>query len=508
MKKVAGTRIRGNRYYLNLAVPVDLRSKYETDRLTDAIGTADPKVAEDAVTLAKARFIQDAEDLSKLLKLTPEQQKLLDEAGGLDGLLAAYNESKTSLAFMAGDFPASEGEMDELAEDMLAAEDDATSKVLNRRAREEAKTLNALGKKVVVPGGEYETLADVASYFVEKRGWTAQNAEAMEYTMRRWQEFHGDIPLPDLTREHLFQFEEAAKGLPTSTAKGIRTLPMRKAIAAAKREDLPTVGYKVRERLVNHLKAVMAWGIDRGLIKRPFDPWAGYKIDKPKERHGTRQKKKVPPFTPRETAQILAHVRKQFDRDTIDYWLPFLGAYSGARREELGQLMVDNIKTVSDIPTMQITDLDPEQKVKNQHSLRYVPIPAAVLKMGFMEFVDSRRQAGGRMLFLENFTRKNHTTIRREVPADKRGRFTENYGQRFTDKVLFPLGIKKERQAFHALRHSWTDAARRAKIDPEIRRLIAGRLEGEDPTEAGYGGAELLAEKLEALNQVEPFICA
>jgi hypothetical protein len=60
------------------------------------------------------------------------------------------------------------------------------------------------------------------------------------------------------------------------------------------------------------------------------------------------------------------------------------------------------------------------------------------------------------------------------------------------------------------MRHSWTDAARRAKIDPEIRRLIAGRLDDVDvksnAVESAYGGADLLQEKLDAMIAVTPYL--
>lgn len=203
---------------------------------------------------------------------------------------------------------------------------------------------------------------------------------------------------------------------------------------------------------------------------------------------------------------ILSHVAGSADADTADHWLPMLSAYSGARREELGQLRVSDVMTVGNIPALRITDEGEGQKIKNAHSLRTIPIPAVCIDRGFLDFVARRRQAGGVMLFLEEYTDKRHRKTLREMTPDPRGRLTEVYGGRFSRKVLAPLGIKTKGQGFHALRHSWTDAARRAKIDPEIRRLIAGRLDGEDATEARYGGNDLLADKLEALIKVAPYV--
>lgn len=118
------------------------------------------------------------------------------------------------------------------------------------------------------------------------------------------------------------------------------------------------------------------------------------------------------------------------------------------------------------------------------------------MQAGLLDYAADRRKSGGRMLWQEHYTHKRKWTVLQEVRTDKYGRFMTNYGQRFARKVRKPLGLTEEGMTFYSLRHSWADAARRAKIAPEIRRMIAGRLEDADPTEADYGGDDLLAEKL------------
>ena len=169
LPKVRGTRIRKNRYSLNLAVPVVLQPKYGRDRLTNAIGTADPKKAEEAVTRAKAKFLEELEglrnhaSLQELIAQLPEDQRaLFDEAGGLEGLLKAYEASMMSLTFMAGDIPPDEGASTDLEVEKQNAMFDAAENVIRQWARKEAKTLNSLGQVVSVPGGDFETIEDVS----------------------------------------------------------------------------------------------------------------------------------------------------------------------------------------------------------------------------------------------------------------------------------------------------------------------------------------------------------
>ncbi|MGO4908631.1 DUF6538 domain-containing protein [Pseudorhodobacter sp. W20_MBD10_FR17] len=433
---VPGTKLRGNIYYMNLAIPVRLRHLYPGKKmLTDTLRTTDPKVAKDAVTVAKAEFIKQSEALEKvrgldaqLADLTPEQRTMYENAGGLEGLLSGFKRSQTARTFILAGGPAhpdpasdeDDVSADPLQDKIALAEHEAALSVLDQLARAEGKVLNKLGKKVDLPGGEVEGLEELATRFISANDWTIQNAESLRYTVRRWVEFHGDIGLSKLTLRHLADFDEAAKGLPTSTEKRIRALPMKRAVQAAQKEKLPTIAYKTRLRLIDHLKALSKFAKGKGLIA--INPWADYSTEKPKEAHGQKKKRKVPPFTSSELRLILDHVQMRYDKDVMDYWLPFLAAYGGARREELGQLLISDVITSGNIPYLNITDDDPLQKVKNKHSVRGVPIPPALIEMGFMEFVERRRKAGGRFLFQEDYVDKRKNVTRREVQPDRRGR--------------------------------------------------------------------------------------
>lgn len=528
-KAPEGTRWRGGKLHLKLRIPVELAPLYDgKTHLEGSLKTADPKVAADAVTLVRGRFIKQAAEVrtaadsaAQLDKLTPAQRALYDEAGGLDGLLKAFAATRTAQAFMLAGSPSfdagaeiedtpdgprkvigGEEDLPPLQVEIEAAEHRAASAALAGQARLDAKTLRALGQKVEIPGGG-DGIAELAEDFAKEKGYTVQNLESLRYTVRRWIEFHGDLPLAELTRDHLYQFDQALRDLPV--AREYLKVPMRRAIEAGRKAKADTISFKTRERLVaTHLKPMVAFAVNIGGV--PADPWAGYKMTKPKVKVAEQKKASdVPPFTPAEVKMILAHTAT-FNPVTADFWLPIFGAYTGARMEELAQANVKDVLTDSNIPALRITDEEAMQKVKNAHSFRTFPIPPAALAAGFLDFVERRRKEGGVMLFLEEHHDKRRQITVREIAPDGRGRYSQNFGQRFTRKVLDPLGIKKPGQGFHALRHSWTDAARRAKLNPEIRRLIAGRLEDTDPTEANYGGAPLLPEKLDALIAVAPFV--
>ena len=180
LAKVSGTKIRGGTYHLNIAIPPPIRHLNEDrDLLTGSLKTSDPKVAANGVTLARAKMIQQMEEAARhtdinarLAELPPDQRALYDRAGGLEGLLAAFQRTQTAQAFMqAGDpdapatsgygaveihrrggaakvifFDTDEEDQDPLEAENVAAEHRAASAAITGIARRQAKTLRALGQ--------------------------------------------------------------------------------------------------------------------------------------------------------------------------------------------------------------------------------------------------------------------------------------------------------------------------------------------------------------------------
>jgi integrase len=486
--------------------------------------TADPKEAKKKVRRQRTIFDEQVEkrkrdaEMQRLAELLTEDQRTVLEAIGGAGQITAHVEGlRKAAAFLTVGIGATDTAPDEeidagaeLGHRAQAASDRAYRDTYVTEIRGAKRIAGALHVELPkeIPGVDEGVigLRDVADVFLDSKNYTTHNREKVLYTLRRWAEFHGDIPIEQIERAHIHQFDEALKHLPPAMGEH-RKLSIHDSIKRGKNEGKNPVGVKTRETFLMHLKSLTAYAVDTlGAIKA--DPFAGYTTDKPKQRASERRATKRKPYTPEQVRQIIDFSRSTFDRATVDHWLPLLAAYTGARLEELGQLTVDDIVLTGNMHCIRITDLDPTQKVKNFHSLRTLPIPTVIANAGFLDYVEERKKAGGRMLFQESYSDKRKKVHLQEVRTDKRGRFTAMYGQRFARKVRVPLELTEEGMTFHSLRHSWADAARRAKINSEIRRMIAGRLEDADPTEAGYGGDDLLADKLEALEAVAKFVAA
>ncbi|MDB5659104.1 MAG: hypothetical protein JWS10_1719 [Cypionkella sp.] len=557
LPKVPGTQIRGTTYHYNLPIPTAIQSQYTAfpaGVMRGTLKTSDPKDAASKIGDQRTIFGRQVKEAQRLAErdrilgtLGQEDRDLLAEIGGAEKLLGTIRDLRLQAAFTLAGSGADIAILREttdtaehtlrVAEEVSKRESEAGLTTLTaeiRRLKHVAENLGegVLGDEIRVPAtkffkgsqtpGRAETLKEflatppkgidesgdgireLAARFADANSWTIQNRESLALTVRRWIEMHGDLSVAKWERRHLDQFDKVLAELPLTNRADLRKLTIHKAVEKAKRDKLSLISFKVRDRYSTHMKALTKYALNTaGLIQA--DPFAGYQPRKAKEKF-SEQKITTTAYTPKQVGAILDHCAVTYDTDVIDYWLPILAAFTGARREELGQLLVKDVYTEGNFQVISITDNDPAQKIKNKHSLRLTPLPSAVVAAGFLEYVERRRKAGGHFLFLEDL--EGRKVARAEVEQDKRGRLTERYGHRFARGVRDKLGFKLPGLNLHSLRHSWTDAARRAKIDPEIRRLIAGRLDGEDATEAGYGGNELLADKLEALEAVAAFVWA
>ncbi len=519
LPKVSGAQQRGGKYYFNLHIPVQLRELYGNKAaFRDTMGTSDPKEAERKIRQQKTIFDQQeadkkrSDDKARLAKLLTEDQRVklksLEQSGGLLKHISDLREVVAFNAVTMGEDDRERSDLEQTIEHAQAASDHEFGNRVLAEIRASKRIAASIGEKVPPPRSGLDEgvmgLHDVAEKFLDANEYTIHNRQKVHYSLRRWTELHGDIPLEKLERRHLNEFNEALKELPPALGDH-RKLSFQKSVAKRKRDGKEAISFKSRETYISHLKSLTAFALDP-MGELSSDPFAGYKLIKPKGKHSHAMEKARKPFSPSQSRRILNFAKSTFDAKIMDHWMPILAAYTGAQQEELAQLRLDNIVLIKRHWCIRITDLDPKQKVKSKRSIRTLPVSPVLIDAGFLEYANRRRHADATWLWQESFTDKHKNTRLQDIRPDNRGRFATNFGQRFARKVRAPLNLTEPGMTFHSFRHSWADAARKAKLDPEIRRKIAGRLEDSDPVEADYGGDDLLDEKLEALNAVAPFV--
>lgn len=141
------------------------------------------------------------------------------------------------------------------------------------------------------------------------------------------------------------------------------------------------------------------------------------------------------------------------------YWLPLIALFTGMRLEEIAQLQIDDIKTISGIDIFDI-NRNNGKSVKTQAGIRAIPIHPTLLKMGFMDYVRSVKTV----------------SLWPELKRNANG-----YGNPISKafiRHLEDVGVRKDNnrgKVFHSLRDTFNNGCELiSAITPEIRYTLMG----------------------------------
>lgn len=468
-------------------------------------------------TLSEADKIKFDKELKKQVSKLPPDQKALLQKGGVWNAADEMKSYADAAAFVEAGFG---GEYD--LKDLLGeayhpdkreqVEDDelATIKRFRRKASEYRTALTSA--RVVEPCPKAATgLHDILEIYCETKGYQHgefrnQTREQHEYAVRRFTEFHEDIPVSNLQLKHLSEFSKEYLKLPVSSRKDVRPLRFRDAVRIAEREGLPRVSERTRSQNLTLLKSLMAFAVREGYRDAP-DPWERYSPTGAKQKVSKQKKEKPHSFSTEEVKTIVVTTSQKFGKTIIDHWAPIFGAYYGMRLEEICQVSVNDISVIDNFLCISVTDEADFQTIKTERSFRTIPIHNDLLELGFREFVEARKADKGLMLF-QIWDHKKKSL--EEITPCGRGRFGTSYGKRFS-RLCDKLGIDGKRVGTHSYRRAWADLARNAGINPEHRRALSGR--DSEAIEAGervnrvedkYGHGFSIKVLAESLNKLAP----
>ncbi len=174
------------------------------------------------------------------------------------------------------------------------------------------------------------------------------------------------------------------------------------------------------------------------------------------------------------------------------YWLPILGAFTGARRAEIAGLRRNEIIQVDGIWCIDIRKND-VRRIKNSTSKRCVPLHSQILELGFLEYA-----------------KPSPNSKEPIFPRFKKQKDDEEHGQEigYTFRKLVDEWVENpEKKSFHSLRHYISTALGN---NPEVSLLFKDEVLGHRSPGIGnsryYGGTEI--QNLKAAIESLPRIAA
>ena len=172
------------------------------------------------------------------------------------------------------------------------------------------------------------------------------------------------------------------------------------------------------------------------------------------------------------------------------YWCPLIGAYTGARREEIAGLAPSDIVESDGVACFSIEDSE-LRRIKNLSSRRLIPIHSHLIDLGFLDHVKMAERNQQNCLFPELYEAGNDA-------------FGRKVGRRMRQIIDQQLGAEGEKLSFHSLRHYVQNQLDHAGVDDKVVRDITGH-EGKDIHDKVYRKAtptQSLVEALEMLPKV------
>lgn len=268
-------------------------------------------------------------------------------------------------------------------------------------------------------------------------------------------------------------------------AEEVRTFATQLSQAKAKGQEKPLATSTVRLTIAR-LSSVLSYAVDAGAIQS--NPVSSSRIHR---RLGPAKPKRCLDDDRGYSWSELMKMFRQPDFAALRYaegrpgnalfWLPLIAAYTGARREEIAQLYVGDVRQdAKGCWFVRIHDGRPDQSVKTDSSRRDVPLHDDLIALGFVELVKDKDSDD--LLFPHLL----------KVADGFAG---------IVSKAWRPLtqqwGVYREgRSPLHAFRHTFKTLAREVGIPKEVSDWITGHASGNEGDRYGVNPLSRMAEEL------------
>lgn len=333
-------------------------------------------------------------------------------------------------------------------------------------------------------------------------------------SVRLFTDIVGDLPLCDINKEDILDFNAVVQRLPKNhgkSAKDQRTARQvvedidsdevesqntmarqlaEQGLPPAEIEDrlaearVKRISARTVQRHQTALKAILDYAHSRRLIES--NPFKGRVLTEAEVNRRRRTENRVARKGWGENIYDL--LRSKVFREPLQehddplFWSPLIAMFAGLRLEEILQLRVRDFGKEDNIFYVAVQNEIGSQSTKSENSIRQVPLHNALLDLGLPELVDIRRQQGMSRLF-PNMNRSKSKDTLSGIMSKRFGYYRRSVG--ITDDFL----------DFHALRTEFHVRLARAGVEDYVRKILLGHQQKE-VTYTAYLRAGLTMENL------------
>ena len=380
---------------------------------------------------------------------------------------------------------------------------EAMRKALFEQARAELAALEPSFTVPPTPYFEQEfqlTLAELVEEFKRasrQAGKTQKTIDGYEGTFNFALEyFGGDSLVKDITTGACRDLFEKLAELPANAKKRFPQLTL---LQACERDDVSPSNKLTKTTLENYLKnfrALMNFAVEEEHLTS--NPARNVKLNPKNKTPGGRV-----PFTIEQLQKLFnAPIYTGCKDDEAGafkagdarprrhrFWVPLIGLWTGARLNEICQLLTEDVTSLEGVPAFLISDENGENKrLKTKQSKRAIPIHPELIKAGLLKYTEEQCKAGEKYLFPD-------------LSVSKSGSRSDNFSKWFSHFRDRTLGTDTGTN-FHSFRHTFRDAIREAEIDKEIGARLGG-WQGTKGVMDTYGKGHSIAKFQKAIAKIQ-----
>jgi len=180
-------------------------------------------------------------------------------------------------------------------------------------------------------------------------------------------------------------------------------------------------------------------------------------------------------------------------------WGLLIALYTGARASEIFSLTLDDLKLDGDTLYFDIVEREGHSRVKNDASVRGVPVHPKLIELGFRKYVKKAEQVQSHLPLPMLFP---------DIKQSPQHGWSRNTTRWINEQYLPPIGVKKDKKkVFHSFRHSLSDRFRREASANQLKvSAYIGHNDdyGKLPTwKTGYGSPFRPSELVEIADSID-----
>ena len=333
------------------------------------------------------------------------------------------------------------------------------------------------------PQARSVSLSAAISDFKAEHGpqWSQEMRNKADAYLAVLVEFFGpDRSMDQITRQDAAEMKQIVLSMPVNrkTKPETRDLTLQEAIAVP---GLPILSTKTANSYLDMFRRFWDWAEKHG--RAPEKLFVDLKVKAGKKTDDGRKD-----FTPAQTQRLLQELTENTSGlvKSNDYkWATLLALYTGARRREIAQLFLTDIRQEGDIWYLDINADGKNKSLKSPAAKRHVPIHSELIRLGFLDWVQAL-PSQERLFMSFSYNAK------------------EGYGRnpgRFFSTFLKGLGMKEDGLVLHSFRNTMITRLAQAGVPEPLYQDIVGH-EREGVTQQVYFKAgHTLAQKQEALEK-------